>query len=155
MRRATKRPAPGDRDDYGYVDRKRSGMPVDLPVGYDPPPPPPPPPRYADDPKAGGGGRFVSADYRGSKGLLGSNDGVRGHGYSRNPFVERPPPSASSASSAPVGITRRIVQEVQGGLRRDGRQLPASPPPPPRERLDDRRVIDRRGDDRYGEYNID
>ena len=151
VRRASKRPAPGDREDYGYLDRKRSSISnVDMPLRYDAPPPP----RYSDDPKSGGiGFASVSSDYGrgGAKVLIGTSDSGRGHGYDRSRYVERPPPHAPPAPSVSGGgMTRRIVQEVStGSLRRDGRApLPPSPPPPPRDRLDDRRVIDRRGDDR-------
>lgn len=142
-RRATKRPAPGDRDDYAYVNRKRAGLSVpDVPMRYDPPPPP----RYDSDSKSYG--PSSSSDYRGSKGLApsgGSYDSRGGSGrFERGPPAPNPPPVVHSSASG--SLTRRVVQEVS--LRRDARLPPSPPPPPPRDRIDDRRVIDRR-DDRY------
>ncbi|XP_046451362.1 scaffold attachment factor B2-like isoform X2 [Daphnia pulex] len=143
VRRATKRTAPNDRDGY-FVDRKRLSMEGSM--RFDPSS------RFVD-PKgsnAGSGGHFgsgsasLNADYRGSK----VSEPVRG-GYDNHARrFERPPPSSVSATAGAAVITRRVVQEISS-VRRDTRLPPPSPPPLPRDRLDDRRVVDRGRDERY------
>lgn len=132
MRRAPKRP--GDRDEY-FGDRKR--ITVEAPVRYDASS------RYEDGTKPTGGGHYVGAtsgplgsEYRGTKAPADTRPGFD----SRTRF-ERPGPSAAPGAS---GVTRRVVQEVPPA-RRDVR--PHSPPPP-RDRSDDRRLVDRGRDER-------
>ena len=151
---ATKRNAPGERDDY-FVDRKR--IAVDGSMRYDAPPPSN---RY-EGPKSSSGtaGHFGTpassggSDYRGSKASMDlGRSGTYDH-QSRNRF-ERPPPTSSVSASGSV-ISRRVVQqEISSSIRRDGRSPPSPPPPSARERLDDRRVLDRGRDDRYEYYYV-
>ncbi|XP_057375910.1 scaffold attachment factor B2-like isoform X2 [Daphnia carinata] len=146
VRRATKRTAPNDRDGY-FVDRKR--LSVEGSMRFDPSS------RFSDSKSstAGGSGHFgsgstsLSSDYRGSK----VSEPVRG-GYDNHARrFDRPPPSSASTTVGSSVITRRVVQEIPT-LRRDNRPAPPSPPPT-RERLDDRRVVDRGRDDRYDRGN--
>lgn len=102
------------------------------------------------DPKSGSGGHFgtgaasLSSDYRGSK----VSEPVRaGYDNHARRFDRQTPSSVSSAGGSTV-ITRRVVQEIPS-IRRDTRPPLPTSPPPPRDRLDDRRVVDRGRDDRY------
>lgn len=141
MRRATKRTVPGDRDDYNmYGDRKR--MAVDGPARYEPPPPPN---RYDDNshqhPKSTG--VHFGSDYRGSK-LVTVTDAVRGGGYDNSSRGRFERPLAAPAAAVVSGITtRRVVQEIST-IRSRPAPPPPSPPPSSRDRIDDRRVVDRR-----------
>ncbi|KAI9554474.1 hypothetical protein GHT06_019747 [Daphnia sinensis] len=146
VRRATKRAAPNDRDGY-FVDRKR--LSVDGSMRFDPSS------RFSDSKSstAGGSGHFGSgstslgSDYRGSK----VSEPVRG-GYDNHARrFDRPPPSSASSTVGSSVITRRVVQEIPS-IRRDNRPAPPSPPPT-RDRLDDRRVVDRGRDERYDRGN--
>uniref|UniRef100_A0A0P5KP82 Scaffold attachment factor B2 n=1 Tax=Daphnia magna TaxID=35525 RepID=A0A0P5KP82_9CRUS len=146
VRRATKRTAPNDRDAY-FVDRKR--LSVEGSMRFDPSS------RFSDSKSsaAGGSGHFGSgsaslgSDYRGSKVSEPARGGYDNHARR----FDRPPPSSASTTVGSSVITRRVVQEVPS-IRRDNRPAPPSPPPT-RDRLDDRRVVDRGRDDRYDRGN--
>lgn len=146
---ATKRTAPAERDDY-YVDRKR--IAVDGSLRYDAPPPST---RYDGPKSTSGSGLFVvsasstGSDYRGSKAPIdmGRGGGNYDHQSRNSNRFERPPPTSSVSAGSSV-ISRRVVQEIPSNLRRNGRAPPSPPPPSARERLDDRRVLDRVRDDR-------
>lgn len=106
-----------------------------------------PSPRFID-PKPNSSGHFgagstsLSSDFRGSK----ASESVRG-GYDNHArrFDRQTPSSVSTAGS--TVITRRVVQEIPN-IRRDNRPQPPSSPPPSRDRLEDRRVVDRGRDER-------
>lgn len=96
---------------------------------------------------AGVGGHFGSGsnslvtDHRASKVPEPVRGGYENHGRR----FDRQPPSVSTTAGSSV-VTRRVVQEIPS-IRRDTRPAPPSPPPA-RDRLDDRRVVDRGRDDR-------
>lgn len=115
VRRATKRTAPNERDDY-YVDRKR----LSVDGRYDSA-------RFVDPKSSSGSGHFGTStnDYRSS----GSKEQpVVRASYDARRFDRQTPTSGVSSTV----ITRRVVQEI--------RTRPPTSPPPPR---DDRRVVDR------------
>lgn len=151
VRRATKRVAPNDRDAF-YADRKR--LSVDGSMRYESSS------RFVDSKSNGGSTGFGSGssslanDYRGSK----ISDPARGGGYDGHPRRFERQNASTAVGTGVVGgggigasssvVTRRVVQEVSS-LRRDTRPAqPPSPPQPNRDRLEDRRVIDRAREDR-------
>jgi len=125
-RRAVKRPAPSDRDEY-FSERKR--LTVESSMRFEPQPSP----RF-DTPKSK---NFV--EFRSSKPMEANR------GYDNRNRYERTAPTVPP----PATITRRVVQEV-ANPRRDARP---SPPSPPHRERDDRRVVERVRDDRFTRGN--
>jgi len=132
-RRAPKRPAPNERDDY-FTERKR--LSIDGSLRFETQSP-----RLFNDPtKSKPANQF--GDYRSPKVPIIEPSNARGSFDNRNRF-ERP----VGVAVPPTSMTRRVVQEV-ANTRRDGGGRPPPSSPPHRER-DDRRVVERVRDDRF------